>query len=213
MLLNLQKKEIKLSECVPTFMISKKGKTTNVQFAAFRRNFNNKRLNEFNSTNPAELTFSKKPIMKKRNSASFLATGREGKANIVKGSIGSTISEGVEVGRYTPRYPRRRDPTYTFSKVQRDTKLFLFADHTWIRDCQNRYRNLKQQSLASITRLSMKGRRNMMKNSFNTTRTSFRSQRPTTAKSRRSSRPLRPGTAKVIKVKRRRVKKYRNSSL
>jgi len=57
MLANFQRKKIKLSECVPTFMISKKGKTTNVQFAAFKRDFNNKIIQDFRSVNPNELIY------------------------------------------------------------------------------------------------------------------------------------------------------------
>jgi len=127
-------------------MISKRGKTTNVQFASFKKNFNSRKVEDFYATNPSELTYIKKPLKKPRKSSSFLATGRDAKTMTIKGNIGGSNPEGVEVGRYTPRYQKRKIPSYTFSKKPRDTKLFLFADYTWIRDVNKRYVSLKTHS-------------------------------------------------------------------
>jgi len=57
----------------------------------------------------------------------------------MRGSFDGSISQGVDVGKYTPKYPKKENPTYTFTKKNRDTKLFLFAEHTWIRNVNERY--------------------------------------------------------------------------
>mmetsp|Transcript_5595 Transcript_5595/g.4804 ORF Transcript_5595/g.4804 Transcript_5595/m.4804 type:complete len:201 (+) Transcript_5595:64-666(+) len=200
-------------------MISKKGKTTNVQFAAFKRNLNNKRMAEFISTNPSELTYLRKSIPKQRNSASFLTTGREVKTMSIKGDLGGANPEGVEVGRYTPRYPNKRTPTYTFSKKERDTNLFLFANKTWMKNVNKKfstnfgdqYRRTKGYGKISIERFNEFNGSQRMRQSLNSTTAS--NFRPRTAKTRRSSKiSSRPRTAKTIKIKKGR-KSYRNSSL
>ena len=137
MLINIQKRDIKLKECKPTFMISKKGKTTNVQFAAFKGGMVSKK--DFLRSNPGELTYQghKKRLSIPKNSSAFLATGRGAKTASVRGGFGTNSSEGVEVGRYTPRYPQtKKTPSYSFQKRGRQTSLFLFAPYTWMRDAQ-----------------------------------------------------------------------------
>ena len=136
MLINMQKKHIKISECKPTFMISKKGKPTNVQFAAFRGTMVSQ--NDFTHAHAGDLTNQgghKRRFSQPKNSPAFLATGRNVKTASVRGGLGGTITEGVEVGRYTPRYPQtKKPPTFSMNKTGRNTQLFLFAPYTWMRN-------------------------------------------------------------------------------
>jgi hypothetical protein len=103
------------------------------------RDLNNKIVQVYSSNNPSDLTYTKKRLNKQRNSSAFLSTGREAKSSAMRGSISGNTAEGVEVGRYTPRYPTKTMPSYSFSRKNRDTNLFLFAEHTWIRDVNQRY--------------------------------------------------------------------------
>ena len=116
-------------------MISKKGKTTNVQFAALKGHVLSHK--DLHFSHPGELTYKKERRSSvPKFSAAFLSTGRESKNVSIQGGFDKNVLNGVEVGRYTPKYPQtKKTPSYSFGKTRsRDTNLFLFAPYTWMRN-------------------------------------------------------------------------------
>jgi len=155
MLLSKKKKSIKISDVIPTKMISLKGKSTTWGFTLFKNGINKKVIAHVRSV-PKLIARPKKPnkvftaeVLQQikrdidenkkleeskskviKPSSSFLSISRNTWSSAVAQSyIPNSKSKVPSVTQYTPRnITLSNQPNYSFSKNKRDTTLFLFAE-------------------------------------------------------------------------------------